>query len=85
MLAFLPQFVVPTAGSVAVQFVILGLVMRIVALTVEVTLTTFSGTIGAVLRRSRRAHRFGAHSGPPIVAIGVRPLLLKPTEMRGSR
>lgn len=34
MLAFLPQFVDPSIGSVALQFVILGLVMRVVALVV---------------------------------------------------
>ncbi|WP_257883473.1 LysE family translocator [Roseobacter insulae] len=84
MLAFLPQFVDPTAGSVAFQFVILGLVMRAVALVVEVTLATFSGTIGAVLRRSRRARiMLERTAGLLIVAIGVRLLLLEPPEPRG--
>lgn len=80
-LAFLPQFVDPAAGPVAVQFVILGLVMRIVALFVEVTLATFSGTIGAFLRRSRRARiALERTAGLLIVAIGVRLLLLEPPE-----
>ncbi|WP_318166580.1 LysE family translocator [Roseobacter sp.] len=86
MLAFLPQFVDPAAGSVAVQFVILGFVMRAVALVVEVTLATFSGTIGAVLRRSRRARTILERTtGLLIVAIGVRLLLLEPPEPRGAR
>lgn len=84
MLAFLPQFVDPTAGSVAIQFVILGLAMRVVALVVEVTLATFSGTIGSVLRRSQRARiALERTAGLLIVAIGVRLLLLEPPEPRG--
>ena len=83
MLAFLPQFVNPAAGSVAIQFIILGLVMRTVALVVEMTLATFSGTIGAVLRRSRRARTILERTaGLLIVAIGVRLLLLEPPESR---
>lgn len=81
MLAFLPQFVDPEAGSVAVQFIILGLVMRIVAFVVEFSLATFSGTIGAIIRRSRRARiALERTAGLLIVAIGVRLLLLEPPE-----
>ncbi len=86
MLAFLPQFVDPTAGSVAIQFVVLGLVMRVVAFMVEVTLATFSGTVGAVLRRSRRARvTLERVAGLLIVAIGVRLLLLEPPELREAQ
>ena len=86
MLAFLPQFVDPTAGSVALQFVILGLVMRVVALVVEVTLATFSGTIGSILRRSRRARiALERTAGLLIVAIGVRLLILESPEPRGAQ
>ncbi len=86
MLAFLPQFVDPTAGLVAVQFVILGLVMRVVALVVEITLATFSGTIGAVLRRSRRARvTLERAAGLLIVAIGVRLLFMEPPEPTGAQ
>ncbi|MGD1884411.1 MAG: LysE family translocator [Paracoccaceae bacterium] len=83
MLAFLPQFVDPAIGSVAVQFVILGLVMRVVALVVEMTIASFSGTIGAFLRRSRRARiTLERAAGLLIVAVGVRLLLLEPPEPR---
>ena len=86
MLAFLPQFVDPTAGSVALQFVFLGLVMRVVALVVEVTLATFSGTIGSILRRSRRARiALERTAGLLIVAIGVRLLILESPEPRGAQ
>ena len=83
MLAFLPQFVDPAIGSVAVQFVILGLVMRVVALFVEMTIASFSGTIGAFLRRSRRARiTLERAAGLLLVAVGVRLLLLEPPEPR---
>lgn len=86
MLAFLPQFVDPSAGSVALQLVVLGLVMRVVALAVEMTLAAFSGTIGTVLRRSRRSRiALERTAGLLIVAIGVRLLLLEPPEMQEAR
>ncbi|WP_227270361.1 LysE family translocator [Roseobacter weihaiensis] len=84
MLAFLPQFVDPGAGSVSMQFIILGLVMRTVALAVEVSLAAFSGTIGMFLRRSRRARAsLERAAGLLIVAVGVRLMLLEnPAELR---
>jgi len=86
MLAFLPQFVDPAAGSVTLQFIILGLVMRTVALAVEVGLAAFSGTIGVFLRRSRRARvALERMAGLLIVAVGVRLMLLEnPAELRSS-
>ena len=84
MLAFLPQFVDLTAGSVSIQFIILGLVMRTVALAVEVSLAAFSGTIGVFLRRSRRVREsLERLAGLLIVGIGVRLILLEnPSELR---
>lgn len=85
-LAFLPQFVDPAAGSVTLQFIILGLVMRTTALAVEVGMAAFSGTIGVLLRRSRRARVvLERAAGLLIVAVGVRLMLLEnPTELRSS-
>ncbi|MEM7544603.1 MAG: LysE family translocator [Pseudomonadota bacterium] len=78
MLAFLPQFVDPSAGSVSAQFIVLGLVMRTVALVVELCLAAFSGTIGTFLRRSRQARAFLERAaGLLLVAIGVRLMLLE--------
>jgi len=87
MLAFLPQFVDPAAGSVWIQFLVLGLVMRAVALAVEVSLAAFSGTIGMLLRRSRRARAYLERAaGLLIVAVGVRLMLLEnPAELRPSQ
>lgn len=73
MLAFLPQFVDPSAGSVTLQFILLGVIMRIVALVVETGLATFSGLIGAFLSRSAKARAaLDRAAGMLIVAIGVR-------------
>ncbi|WP_415401892.1 LysE family translocator [Tateyamaria sp. SN3-11] len=78
MLAFLPQFVDPAAGSVSLQFIILGLTMRTVALLVEMALATFSGTIGIALRTSRRARAaLERAAGLLIIAVGVRLLLME--------
>lgn len=86
MLAFLPQFVDPAAGSVTIQFITLGLVMRIVALTVEIGLALSSGQIGAFLRRSQRVRTYLERiAGLLILAIGVRLLLLEnPIEIRSQ-
>ncbi len=86
MLAFLPQFVDPAAGSVTLQFIILGLVMRTTALAVEAGLAAFSGTVGAFMRRSRRARvALERAAGLLLIAVGVRLMLLEnPAELRPS-
>lgn len=86
MLAFLPQFVDPAAGSVTLQFIILGLVMRTTAFAVEAGLAAFSGTVGAFMRRSRRARvALERAAGLLLIAVGVRLMLLEnPAELRPS-
>lgn len=85
MLAFLPQFVDPSAGSVSMQFVVLGLLMRTVALVVETSLAMFSGTIGIVLGKSRRLRRaLERLAGLLIVAVGVRLILLESPAAEGN-
>lgn len=86
MLAFLPQFVDPAAGSVTLQFIILGFVMRTTALVVEIGLAAFSGTVGAFMRRSRRARVvLERTAGLLLIAVGVRLMLMEnPAELRPS-
>ncbi|GGX51761.1 threonine transporter RhtB [Tateyamaria omphalii] len=86
MLAFLPQFVDPEAGSVGLQFLIFGLVMRAVALLVEMGLAASSGAIGALLRKSHRIRiMLERAAGFLIVAVGVRLLLLEsPAELQSD-
>jgi threonine/homoserine/homoserine lactone efflux protein len=73
LLAFLPQFVRPENGSVTLQFITLGLIMRMVALIVEGTIAFFAGSIGRRLRRSihlqRRLERV---AGSLLVIVGLR-------------
>ena len=53
-LAFLPQFVVPTRGSVAPQLVFLGLLFISVAIVIDGIYAMTSGMIGNLLNRSQR-------------------------------
>lgn len=53
-LAFLPQFVLPTRGSVAAQLVFLGLLFISVAIVIDGIYAMTSGMIGNLLNRSER-------------------------------
>jgi len=76
LLAFLPQFVRPEAGSVMLQFVVLGLIMRFVALAVEGALALAAGSIGQRLRRlPRLAAWLERAAGTLLVAVGLRLVL----------
>jgi threonine/homoserine/homoserine lactone efflux protein len=52
-LAFLPQFVDPGRGTVALQIVLLGLIFVVVALCSDSLWALAAGTLGGWLRRSR--------------------------------
>jgi threonine/homoserine/homoserine lactone efflux protein len=56
-LAFLPQFVAPERGSVALQVVWLGFVFMVATLVVFGALAVFAGSAGERLRRSPRAQK----------------------------
>jgi threonine/homoserine/homoserine lactone efflux protein len=51
LLAFLPQFVKPEQGSVMLQFAMLGLALKLVALAVETTIALSAGALGRSLAR----------------------------------
>jgi len=77
LLAFLPQFVDPTKGDVALQFVILGVIMRVVALIIEIIIAIFSGSIGAILMKSKSVQVWADRvAGTLVIAIGVRIFFL---------
>ena len=62
----------------ALQFVVLGLVMRCTALAVESMLAVFAGSIGLRLARSPRLRLWQQRlSGALVIAIGVRLLWLE--------
>lgn len=56
-LAFLPQFVLPSRGSVAAQLVLLGLLFVSVAIVIDGIYAMTSGMIGNLLNRSERFGR----------------------------
>ncbi|AZG15790.1 LysE family translocator [Cupriavidus pauculus] len=56
-LAFLPQFVNPQQGHVAVQLMVLGFVFIVATLLVFGSIAWFSGVFGRVLMRSARVQR----------------------------
>ena len=75
-LAFLPQFVAPARGTVALQIVALGLVFVTTATTTHATIALLTGTAGNWLRRRPGAGRWQARiSGAVLLLLGVRVLL----------
>ena len=70
--AFLPQFVSPARGSVALQFLALGLLFQAMGLLSDSTWAITAGSAAPLLRRSRtylRAQRYV--SGTVYMALGV--------------
>ncbi|WP_283179945.1 LysE family translocator [Gemmobacter sp. 24YEA27] len=77
LLAFLPQFVRPEYGSVMVQFIFLGILMRIVALLIEGGIALFAGSIGQFLQQSRRLqHWLERSAGSLLIVVGLRLVLM---------
>ena len=75
-LAFLPQFVAPARGTVALQIVALGLVFVTTATTTHTTIALLTGTAGNWLRRRPGAGRWQARfSGAVLLLLGLRVLL----------
>jgi threonine/homoserine/homoserine lactone efflux protein len=71
-LAFLPQFVDPDAGSVALQTTILGVTFAVLALASDSLYGLAAGSLGGALRRSTgflRAQRYV--SGSVFVGLGL--------------
>ena len=78
--AFLPQFVEPGRGAVALQMVLLGLVFIVVAFTSDTIYALVSSGLGHRLRSSARfARRQRNLSGGVYLALGVS------TALTGSR
>jgi threonine/homoserine/homoserine lactone efflux protein len=74
-LAFLPQFVDPVRGAVALQIVVLGLVFNTTATTTHTTIALVTGTAGNWLRRRPGAGRWQARlSGAVLLLLGLRVL-----------
>ncbi|HET6172849.1 MAG TPA: LysE family translocator [Gaiellales bacterium] len=78
-LAFLPQFVDPGRGRVALQAVILGLVFVAIAAVSDAVWALGSGSLVGVLRTSARARRIErTASGGILIGLGVLATLAHP-------
>lgn len=70
--AFLPQFVDPSRGSIALQFLMLGLVFTLMALISDGLYALLAGAVGAWLRGNRRFLRVQRYAtGGVYIALGV--------------
>lgn len=71
--SFLPQFVDPELGHVAVQFLTLGVTITVMGFAVDGSVGLLSGRLSAVLRRSRRIARgLSIFSGTVFAGLAVR-------------
>src|SRR5213080_2428077 len=68
-LAFLPQFIDPERGGVWSQVLVLGLVFVGLGLISDSLYALAAGTVGGLLRRRRRALRYG--SGVVFIGLGA--------------
>ncbi len=72
-LAFLPQFVQPENGSVALQLTILGLLFVLMGLVSTITVAVCAGSVGRLLRRHPAVLRWqGKVVGGIYCALGLR-------------
>ncbi|KAA0021230.1 LysE family translocator [Antrihabitans cavernicola] len=70
--AVLPQFAEPAAGSVALQFLILGLVFLVIAVLSDSSWALLAGTARAWFARSpRRLEAVGGVGGLMIIGVGA--------------
>ncbi len=76
-LAFLPQFVDPDRGGVWSQVLVLGLVFVGLGLISDSLYALAAGTVGGLLRRRRRALRYG--SGVVVIGLGAAAALARRT------
>lgn len=72
MVAFLPQFVDPTAGQVWVQFAVLGAVLIVLEFLADGTVGVLAGRIGGWLReREAVRRRLDTGTGSVFIGLGV--------------
>ena len=78
VLAFVPQFVDPTAGPVPIQFLIFGAIMGVGGFIINGAVGVFAGGAGRLLTGSPRAGRIlGYVSGTVFAGLAVRLAILE--------
>lgn len=76
-ISFLPQFIDPSAGSVAVQFLILGSLFILLDLLVDCGVGILAGRLRDPLRSVRARRRLDAVAGSIYVGLGLRIALVR--------
>jgi len=72
-LAFLPQFVTPSAGHVPLQMLLLGLIFMVQAIVIFCLIGYFAGSIGSyILARPRVAKHFDWLTAGVFASLGIR-------------
>jgi threonine/homoserine/homoserine lactone efflux protein len=73
MVAFLPQFIDPEAGSVWLQFAVLGGILIVLEFLADGTVGVLAGRIGAWLRaREAVRRRIDAATGSLFIGLGIK-------------
>ena len=84
LLAFLPQFVNPTAGSVTLQLLFLGGIMKLTALVIEGSVALASGFVGGWLARRPNFIVWQERvAGSVMLGLGLRLALMR--DLRGAK
>jgi len=74
-IAFLPQFVDPHAGNVALQFLVLGACFVALELAVDGTVGLLAGRLAGVLRDARARRNLNVAAGSVFLGLGARVAL----------
>jgi len=76
-IAFLPQFVDPRAGSIALQFVVLAACFVTLEILIDGTVGVLAGRFATVLRRPRTQRRLDIAAGSVYIGLGAKVALTR--------
>ncbi|MEV7036625.1 LysE family translocator [Amycolatopsis sp. NPDC051061] len=71
-IAFLPQFIDPARGHVALQFAILGAIMIVFEFLVDGAVGVLAGRVGGWVRRKKNQRRIEVATGGIFIGLGVK-------------
>ena len=71
-IAFLPQFIDPARGHVALQFAVLGAIMIVFEFLVDGTVGVLAGRVGGWVRRKKNQRRIEVATGGIFIGLGVK-------------
>ena len=83
LLAFLPQFVDPAGGHVALQLLLLGGIMKVTALVVEGSVALAAGAVGDFLAQRPGVIRWQQRgTGLVMILLGMRLVVMRGPKAR---